>query len=189
MLLTMLRFSFFILFFPFHLPPCPNSAPPPPSDNSATQTSSACPRRLGAHLANWLTPRHPGLTLCLACQSFTDKIDPRVKSNTTSSAVLSSQRRGQRSCSRTTPPGLSSHIQIPPGTFCSVSSSYLKNVYFFFLSFSRQIGVLYSSRFARSPPHLQNVKDLKARIKGTFLINTFFSLSASFFLKAVFHYF
>lgn len=116
-------------------------------------------------------------------------IDPRVKSNTTSSAVLSSQRRGQRSCSRTTPSGLSSHIQIPPGTFCSVSSSYLKNVYFFFLSFSRQIGVLYSSRFARSPPHLQNVKDLKARIKGTFLINTFFSLSASFFLKAVFHYF
>lgn len=54
--------------------------------------------------------------------------------------------------------------------------------------FSGQIGVLYSSWFARSPPHLRNVKDLKARIKGTFLINIFFSLSASFFLKAVFHY-
>ena len=64
------------------------------------------------------------------------------------------------------------YIQIPPGSFCAVSTFYLKiNTFFFFLG---QIGVLYSSCFARSPPHLSESERFEGTDKRHFSNQHFF---------------
>lgn len=81
----------------------------------------------------------------------------------------------------------SAHIQIPPGSFCAVSTFYLKKINTSFFPWSDR-GTLFVA-FARSPPHLRNVKDLKPWIKGTFLINIFFFLKRFFLFKSCFSLF
>lgn len=71
-------------------------------------------------------------------------------------------------------------------SFCAVSTFYLQKLILLFFPFWSDRGTLFVAVFARSPPHLQNVKDLKARIKGTFLINIFFFLKRFFLFKKLF---
>ena len=105
-----------------------------------------------AHLVNRLTRATWVQTLVLTCQSLTDQIGTRRKINgckaKTSNAVLSRQRRVQRSFqgqlyTQDESDLLGSHlistahIQIPPGSFCAVSTFYLKKLILLFFSLVR----------------------------------------------------
>lgn len=64
------------------------------------------------------------------------------------------------------------HIQILPSSFCAVSIFYLKKL--ILLSFSGQIGVLHSSRFARSPSHFLECERFEVMDKRHFSNQHFF---------------
>lgn len=149
-------------------------------------------------------PHEPGqtrvLTLMLKFRrpARCAKEDKRLKSQDEHHTVFSRKRRVQRSFQgqlHTQDESdllgshliFSAHIQIPPGSFCAVSTFYLKKINTSFFPWSDR-GTLFVA-FARSPPHLRNVKDLKPWIKGTFLINIFFFLKRFFLFKSCFSLF
>lgn len=147
-------------------------------------------------------PYHLGQTLVMTCQSFPEKNqhaekDKWLKCQAKQHGALQTAQSSDK-FSRTTlhtrwkwSSGFSSHLHrsYPKTTWLILCCQHFLSPKLILLFFPGQIVVLYSSWFARSPPHLQNVKDLKARIKGTFLINIFFFLKHFFLFKSCFSLF
>lgn len=122
--------------------PCFNFLHPPHPDNRTTHASPACKMMTRCSSGESTDPYHLGQTLVLTCQTCAGKVGTQRKINDrnakTSNMVLSRQRRVQSSFqgqlyTQDESDLLGSHliftarIQIPPGSFCAVSTFYLKN--------------------------------------------------------------